>query len=195
MIELRRIAALAAVSVLAVACGGGGAASAGPTGADTSSQPTQAASSDLAGSQGPTDAPGKTAGPTQGGGGVGDADACSLLTATEAGSTLGKTGVTTDLTPGAFSYCMYRDPSGDILAASAYTARGGRASFDIWKASSGVQAVSGVGDEAVFDPSTATVFVIKGDALYSVTAGIGSDVEADRRAWGTALAKIAVGRI
>jgi hypothetical protein len=195
MTDLRRLGAIAALTFLVVACGGGGNATTGPGSSAATSGPTQAASSEQPGSTA-TDAPGETPGETQSdGGGGGAADACALVTADEAGTILGLSGVTTELTPGDFSYCFYRDSTGGAVGATSYTAHGGASTFAAWQGGSGAQAVDGIGDDAVFDPSSATLFVLKGDAIMGITAGISSDSEADRLEWAKAFGQIAADRM
>lgn len=180
------------VLVLA-ACGGG---SGTPTGA-ASAGPTQAAGDPTEPSGGePTDAPDDTAAPTTGGGGGTTSTACQLVTAEEAGGVLGQTGLTISMdSPGEVSYCIYSDSAGAAVIASSLMSRGGSATFSIWKAGAGVQEVDGLGDDAVFDPSSATLLVLKGEAIFSVTAGDGTQAEAQRIEWAKALAEIAIGRL
>ena len=193
MTDLRRSSALAMLLLLAAACGGGSAATNGPGAAGATNGPTEAASQE-AGT--PTDAADATPGDTQsGGGGGGASDACALVTAEEAGTILGQSGVTTELTPGDFSYCFYRDATGGAIGATSYTAHGGATSFAAWKGGSGAQPVDGIGDDAVFDPSSATLFILKGDAIMGITAGIGSDAEAQRLDWAKQFGAIAADRM
>lgn len=191
----------ASLALVLAACGGGsggpsGGASSGPTQGASTQGPTDANPTDAPESQGaPTGGPDATPGDSNTGGGGGGGDACTLVTADEAGGILGVSGVTVDLTPGDFSYCFYRESSGDAVAATAYTKRGGSSSFAIWKAGAGVQQIDGIGDDAVFDPASATLFVLKGDAIYSITAGISSDSEADRLGWAKQFGQTAAGRM
>jgi len=194
MPDLKRSAFVLAALLSLAACGGG---STNPTGSPASAGSTQTVVSGEPSSGSPTDEPGATPAETTtgGGGGGGAPDACALVTADEAAGILGIEGVTTELTPGDFSYCFYSDAAGDLIAASSYTARGGHAAFDIWKAGAGVQEIDGIGDDAVFDPSSATLFVSKSDALLGMTAGIGTDPEAQRLDWARQFGQIAAGRM
>lgn len=181
------------VALLLAACGGAATA---PATAPAAASPVQPEASAAPSSAVATEGPVATPAESSGGGVVGaQTDACALVSADEAGGILGATGATAELTPGDFSYCMYRTATGDIIAATSFTARGGRDVFKAWDSGSGVQPVDGIGDDAVFDPSSATLFVIKGEAIYGVTAGIGSDPEAQRLEWAKAFAALAAGRI
>ncbi|HEX4897040.1 MAG TPA: hypothetical protein VFV53_01625 [Candidatus Limnocylindrales bacterium] len=198
MPDCKRSTIVLAALLLGLSACGGGSATNGPTSDSTqgaaSIAPTDAGPSDDA----PSDAPGETPAASVaggGGGGGGAGDACALVTADEAGGVLGISGVTTELTPGDFSYCFYRDSAGDAVIASTYMGRGGAGTFAVWKAGAGVQQVDAIGDEAIFDPSTATLFVLKGDAILGIAAGISSDSEAQRLDWAKALAEIATGRM
>jgi hypothetical protein len=73
--------------------------------------------------------------------------------------------------------------------------RGGSGAFSLWKAGAGVQQINGLGDDAVFDPASATLLVLNGDAIVSITAGDGTEDEAQRITWARALAEIALGRM
>ena len=180
---------LASLLLSLAACGGnastGSAPTPGPTQATATDSPSTAA----------TEGPDATPAETTSGGGGGGGDACELVTAEEAGTILGVNGVTTELTPGDFSYCIYRDAAGDATGASSYTARGGAAIFGVWKSGAGVQDIDGIGDDAVFDPSSATLFVSKGDAVFGISAGISSDSEAQRLEWAKEFGAIAAGRM
>lgn len=194
MTELRRIAATWFVVLLLVAACGGGASS--PPGDGTAS-PTDPPASQAATDGTPTDGPEATPGETQtGGGGGGTAgSACELATADEIGAVIGETVSVSMDSPGDPSYCIYGDSAGSGIVATSLMARGGGAAFGIWKTGAGVQQVDGLGDDAVFDPSTATLLVLKGDAVFSVTAGEGTDAEAQRLEWSKDIAEIAIGRM
>lgn len=192
MAELRRIAATSLLALLFVAACGGGASS--PPGDDT--QPTDPPASQAATDGAPTDGPDATPGETPtGGGGSTAGSACELATADEIGAVVGATLSVSMDSPGDVSYCIYGDSAGSGLVATSLMARGGSAAFGIWKTGAGVQQVDGLGDDAVFDPSTATLLVLKGDAVFTVTAGEGTEAEAQRLSWSEAIAEIAIGRM
>ena len=195
MIDLRRLIAASILAALVAACGG--SASSVPDG--TSTTPSDAAASQEAPNATPTEAPAATpdeTGTGGGGGGGATSTACQLVTVDEAGGVLGQDGLTVTMdSPGDVSYCIYSDSAGAAIIASSLMTRGGSGAFSAWKAGAGVQQVDGLGDDAVFDPSSATLLVLKGDAIFSVTAGDGSQAEAQRIEWSKALAEIAIGRM
>ena len=193
MIRERR-AALAAIVLLVAACGGGATTSPVPTGGNS-----QGAGS----SQGAASDPPATAAPPSqdasasnggGGGGGGAADACALLTPEEVGGVLDASGVTAQGTPGEVSYCMFSSADGDLLAATSYVKQGGRQVFDAWSGASDTIPVDGVGDDATFDPNSATLFMVVGERLVGITAGDGSASQDDRLAWATELGVLVSGR-
>jgi hypothetical protein len=190
----RPILGLALALAFATAACGGGSASNGPGGsAPASDTPASAGPTTDPGT--PTEGPEATPAASQGGGGTAT-DACALITAEEAGTTLGADGETIGMsTPGEVSYCIYADASGASNLATSWMQRGGSGSFSLWKSGAGVQQVDGLGDDAVFDPSTASLIVLKGDGIISIAAGDGSDDEAQRLAWAKTLAGIALGRM
>jgi hypothetical protein len=100
--------------------------------------------------------------------------ACGLLTSDEvetyaAAGSLGArpsasgTGVSTT--------CIYSDGGGDILLHLTYTSAGGRVAFESVQRTAGVQVVTDIGTDAVFDPATATLYVANGDSLVALRAG------------------------
>jgi hypothetical protein len=192
---IRFLAVLLVSALVLAACG-----SAAPSGADTPATPT----ADAPATDAPTDAPAPTdaaepsPGATQGGGGGGGgaASACELATPEEVGNVLGASGVTVTMdSPGTPSFCIYSDASGAAIASTSLTAEGGGAAFGLWKSGAGVETVDGLGDDAVFDPSTASLLVLMGDAILSIAAGEGTADEAQRLAWARAIADLALGRM
>ena len=99
--------------------------------------------------------------------------ACDLLTAAEAGDTLhaaaavtsGSLGSASSTTPS--RYCGF-DAGGKELLVLAYEKENGATIFGTWKKGTGVKAVSGIGDDAVWDPTQATLYVLKGDRLVTI---------------------------
>ena len=100
--------------------------------------------------------------------------ACDLLTTTEVGAALNLTSKVTaglgDINLGELDYCSYRSGGGEVLGVS-YRNRGGGPVFDVWSGGTGVQAVPGLGDNAVWDPAQTTLFILKEDRLVSITGG------------------------
>jgi hypothetical protein len=196
MITLRRPAIILTLALFIAACGGGTASSSAPTDTGASQGPSSQAPSSEAPGATPTEGAAETPAPSQDGGGSTAADACALVTADEAGSALGATGEVVGMnTPGDVSFCIYNDGAGDANLASSWMKRGGSGSFAIWKAGAGVQEIDGLGDDAVWDPSSATLLVLKGDAIFTVSAGDSETDEAQRLDWSKAIAEIAVGRM
>jgi hypothetical protein len=117
-----------------------------------------------------------------------------LLTTAEVASTLGVASTTNELVPGEPSYCTYRNGA-DIAAAVSLTRVGGLVGFSAFETEAGAIVVPGIGDKAVFSPSTETLFIRKGDAVVGITAGQGDAGAAQRQEWATALGQLAGGRI
>jgi hypothetical protein len=192
--------ALVVVAVLVAACGGGGTTSSGPSQA-ASSNPSQGASTEpstaasAAASEAAPSASAAASPAASQGGGTSVGDACELVTAAEAAQIMGLASTTTMATPGDVSYCLYGDPSGGAAAATSFMSRGGSGAFTVWKTSAGVQQIDGLGDDAVFDPSSATLLMLKGDAIFSVSAGTGADDESQRLDWEKAFAEKALSRL
>jgi hypothetical protein len=95
--------------------------------------------------------------------------ACGLVTTREAAN-YGPYGPGTGATSagsgnGPTTTCRYT--SGDIALTLTFTKPGGKAAFDLVKASPGIRLVSDVGMDGAFDPATATLYVSKGDALVA----------------------------
>lgn len=194
MIDLRRPALGLAVALTLAACGGGSASPSSPASSSAASEaPASQAATDEPG--GSSQAPAETQ--SGGGGGGGTAvDACGLVTTDEIGGVVGESGMTIGMnTPGDVSYCIYSKADGSAYVASSWMKQGGGGSFAIWKSGAGVQDVDGIGDDAVWDPSSATLVVLKGDAIVSITAGDSTIDEAERLDWSKAIAEFAIGRM
>jgi len=131
-----------------------------------------------------------------------NAAACQLLTSAEVAAS---SGISID--PGsagprarateATSDCVYATGGGigDIVASVELTKPGGAAAFNTAKAIAGVQAISDLGAEAVFNPVSSTLYVLQGDTLVSLTAGIFADTPAKKLAQVTALARLVIPRM
>jgi hypothetical protein len=194
MTDLRRGVALVAIALSVLGCGSAAPSTPGnptdpPSGASAAAtpEPGSIAPSDPAA----TDAPASA----QTGGGPGATEACDLLTVDEVAGVMGTAGLTADGVPGEASYCMFLAPSGDLVAAISLIPRGGRTTFAVWSSASDTIKVDGIGDGATFDPSSASLFVVRGDAIAGFAAGQGDESQEDRLAWAKALAAIAVGRM
>ena len=147
------------------ACGGGTATptqNAGPTAAN-------GATSGPGATQASTDAPQATVIPAATTSGVGTAtSACELLTVEEAAGSLGTGPLTA--TPGSLagqSFCDYRTAAGEAVLTS-YMQPGAAQLWGIWESSLQTDPVTGIGDKAMYEPSTKLLFVLKGDTFFNV---------------------------
>ena len=99
--------------------------------------------------------------------------ACELLTTTQVasvgGAGLGATAHGSGA--GAETSCRYSNGPGDTIVEITDTTSGARAAFDAVKAGSGAQVVADLGVDAVFDPSSDTLFVVAGDRMVAIRAG------------------------
>jgi hypothetical protein len=94
---------------------------------------------------------------------------------------------------GPVTTCRYT--SGDIALTLTYTKPGGKAAFDLVKASPGIRLVTDVGMDGVFDPATATLYVSKGDALVAIVTGAAAQPSADRLAQEKTVVKLLADRM
>ena len=161
----RSLAAMALVGMLAAACGGTPAATQAP-GAATQDPAVPAT---MAPQGTPTTAPVETQ-PGGGGGGGTAETACDLLTAEEAATNLGTGALTA--TPDELAgqtFCDYRLASAESVLTT-YMQTGGAQMWSVFESSLTTDPVSGLGDKAMFEPSTKLLFVLKGDTLFNVFA-------------------------
>jgi hypothetical protein len=100
--------------------------------------------------------------------------------------------MTTQATPGDPGYCIYTDNSGNASIALSYLRSGGTVAFNA-VASSG-QPVSGLGDRAFWEPTSAALMVLKGGTVLSVTAGDGTESDQRRQELSKQIAAIGVTR-
>jgi len=128
--------------------------------------------------------------------------ACQLLTSSEVAASAGVSLDAGSAAPfarptGATSDCAYATGGGigDVVASVELTKPGGAAAFNAAKAIAGVQPVSDLGAEAVFDPTWSKLYVLKGDTLVSISAGIFQDTPAKKLAQVTALARLVIPRV
>ena len=191
---------LMAASIAVAACGSGGTSPSAGASAAASSAASAAASSGASTqpSSAASGAPASTAASpaaspaaSTGGGATGP---CDLITTDEVASALGVSGVTSTPSDGVVAYCMY-NAGADIAAATSWTKSGGSVAFGAFAQEAGAIQVPGIGDQAVFSPSTETLFILKGDAVVGITAGQGDAGAAKRQEWATALGKLAAGRM
>jgi hypothetical protein len=175
----RRLLAIAAMTLVIAACSGSPDASGpddGGAGSSSGAEPSAAAS---------------TGG---GGGGGGAADACELITADEAASVMGMD-LESEPTPGDTSYCIYSGADSTAVVATSFNATNANDIMAAFGGQAGVTEVSGIGDRALWDSNSATLFVAKGDAVVGITAGDGSMDPAQRQDYSEQLGAIAAGRM
>jgi hypothetical protein len=101
--------------------------------------------------------------------------ACDLATPAEVAAALN---LSSPVTSGPASgsnadvdYCIYSAAGAEVLDVT-YRNNGGGPVFDVWNRGTGVQAVPGLGDKAIWDPAQATLFILKGSRLLEI-AGVG----------------------
>ncbi len=183
--SLRIAAAVAAVLVIGLVgfrlLGTGGGPSVGAPGGSSTTPPSASPAPSS-----PAPSPSQSAA-------VGVVGACDLVTADELATALG---LSSTVTPdpnvngnnGDANYCIYRAAGVEVLGTS-YRKSGGGPVFDAWKSNAGVKAVSGLGDDAIWDPTQKTLFILKGASLFSIDGG---STPLDRL---KAVGAIAVGRM
>lgn len=190
MTDLRRpVSPLAVLVLVLAACGGGGGggnASAVPTDGTATTASTQETAPEAPASAGAT--------PAGGGGGGGTAsNACEQITAAEVEGIMGGGPLKTNLLDGDPSYCTYDTGDASSVLGTALSSKGGRAVYDVY-AATGTR-VDGLGDDAVFDPDSKTLFIVKGDALLTLTAGSPDTETSAMLEYAKQLATIALSRI
>jgi hypothetical protein len=121
--------------------------------------------------------------------------ACGLVTTAEAADLGLNIGGATNFGSGtgAVTECQYA--TGEIVLTVTLTKPGGKAAFDAVKSRSGIQVISGVGTDAVFDPASTTTNVFKGDALASIVTGSSAQGRAARLADETSIARLVAARL
>ena len=163
------------------ACSGGGGATASPGGGATATPVPGATDTPAAGTPIPT---------TAGGGGA--SEACALITAEEVASVMGVPNTVTAIA-GEPSYCNYQSDSAHTVATS-FTSTSAELSYGAFAGAAEAVVVSGIGDKAVFSPSLATLFVLKGQKLLAIAAGDSSVPSEQRLELEKQLGAIAAGR-
>jgi len=182
MNPLLRLATLAVVATIAI---GGSLYFLGGPG-DVGPQPTASPSA----APSPSTLPAPTASPGTG--------ACSLVTSKEAETLAGNIGLgalASETGTGNVTTCNYRDGGGNLVLRLVYTKSGGAADFDQVKSTAGAQVVTGIGDDAVFDPEADALHVLNGDAVLAIFASAWGQNPADRLALASAIAEVAVERM
>jgi hypothetical protein len=194
--SMQGLAALVLMAGLA-ACGGGGATSApaddGAAGATAPTTPlatTDAAASEGAAAEASVAAVELPSVPTGGGAG---GDVCGLVTPDEMGSIFGVSGITQEVFAGPPDTCQYAyDNTGFVAMVLIPT--GGRATWTAYSYEEGAVPISGLGDEALYSPTTELVIIRKGDAVVSI-ALFEPPNGGDKQDLLTQIGKIAAGRM
>ena len=184
---------LLAGSVLVAACGGG-TASMSPDGIGAVPGQTDVGDGGTS-SPAPTTAEGTT--PTEApadGGGSAAGDVCALVTPEEMAGVFGVPAVTQELFAGPPDTCDYQ-VDGAPQAALVLTTTGALPVFDAMAADPGAQTIPGLGDRAVYSPSSLILLILKGDRLLTIAVLDESNDEAARLESMKAIGAIAAGRM
>jgi hypothetical protein len=155
MTPMFKVAGAALVAVIAIGSFLSLSRPPGGTGGDPSPTPTASPS--------PTTAPS----PTE------NLGACRLLTSSEAADMAGDPGLgalPSQSGAGDVTTCLYSDGGGDSVLRITYHRSGGAAALAAFQAGPDVEAVGDIGDAAAFSPSTGELFVLSGNAAFSVVA-------------------------
>lgn len=124
--------------------------------------------------------------------------ACGLLTSEEVKALGGNPGLGAqpfESGGGAETSCRFSDGGGNVVVRLTYTKPGGRAAFDVVKAKAGVDVVDDIGTEAVFDPASKTLYILKADAMVAIVAGTGALTPAGGLSVATPYAKLVATRL
>jgi hypothetical protein len=189
-----RVGLLPTIMVMALAACGGGAASQAPGGATAGTNPTTGSGATPAGA---TQAPAGTTAPvaTSGGGGGTATEACQLISGDEAGTALGTAALmSVGGAVGPQTYCDYRTASGETVFTT-YMQPGAGQLWAVFESSLTTDPVSGLGDKAMFEPSTKILFVLKGETFFNVFVGTVGLSAAEALEQEKKLAQIMVGNI
>ena len=123
--------------------------------------------------------------------------ACSLLTSEEAEEVAGTIGVgalPTETGSGNDTSCLFSDGGGIVLRVT-WTKAGGEAAFATVRETPGVEVISDLGDEAVYDPATHTLHVRVGDAAVAIVASPAGATPANRRLAAEAIGELVAPRM
>ncbi len=130
-------------------------------------------SAGVGGAPSATEAP-ASASPSPSPSATGPLTACGILTSDEVMDTVGDRGLgarPSESGTGTETTCLFSDGGENVVLRLTYTTSGGRVAFESAQSKAGVQIVTGVGADAVFDPGTGTLYVAKADALVALRAG------------------------
>ena len=124
--------------------------------------------------------------------------ACRLVTSTEAAEIAGDPGLgalPAQSGTGDTTTCIYSDGGGNVVLRLEQTRAGGAADFDAIRDRTGMEVIPELGDAAVYDPATFTLYVVEGDVLVAIVARSFGDVPAERLATAQAIAELLVDRL
>ena len=124
--------------------------------------------------------------------------ACRLVTSTEAAEIAGDPGLGAlpfQSGAGEATTCIYSDGGGNVVLRLEQTRVGGAAAFEAVRDRAGIELVPDLGDEAMYDPTTFTLYVLEGDALVAIVARSFLDDPADRRATALEIAEVLIARL
>jgi hypothetical protein len=96
-------------------------------------------------------------------------DACDLLSGDEAAGVMAKGPMKAEGNPATPQFCTYSLAStSEVLFTVYLDAKGGRSAWDMFAGSLVTEPVSGLGEQAMFEPSTGILFALKGDSVLNV---------------------------
>lgn len=124
--------------------------------------------------------------------------ACRLVTSTEAAEIAGDPGLgalPVQSGTGNTTTCIYSDGGGNVVLRLEQTRIGGIEALDVIRDRADIEVIPDLGDEALYDPTSFTLYVLEGDALVAVVARSFLDVPADRRATALEIADLVVDRL
>ena len=94
--------------------------------------------------------------------------ACDLLSAEDAAGIIGKGPMTAQANEFAKQFCTYTvTSSGEVVLSTYLDPKGGQAGWDGFAASLTTEPVTGLGEKAMFEPSTGILFVLQGDSILN----------------------------
>jgi hypothetical protein len=162
---IRFLATIGLGLIMVIGCGGSGGspAAAGSQGAPATS--ATSASQAPAATSVASVAGVPSASPAGGGAGGG---VCALVSTDELAGIFGVP-VTTTVVPGPPDTCTVA-AAGAPLAAFVLTPTGGGAVFDAYAGDPAATTISGMGDKAAYSPAAQLLVILKGDALFSMSA-------------------------
>jgi hypothetical protein len=158
---------LIVVAVVVSACGGSATASSGSGGDGATAAPPASTEGVPPTDPGTVEVPSAPAEPVDNGPDASTADVCGLVTTDEIGAIFGLSGVTQELFAGPPDTCDYRH-DGTAFVAMVLIPLNAALGFAAYAGEVGAEPISGVGDEAVFSPTTQLLIFRKGDSVVSI---------------------------